>query len=178
VEAHATQKFNQEKSAMIKTPARASLKWAYSLVLIFSAVVQLRFSTFGRSGTMDSGAIVSAMAVPALYSALAFYRVYMVVRVPATLASYPLVGFASVLRFLGVAALYLGALVAAAGFVTLAGPYLMRWLMPVHTESGAEYFVAGLYSVAISGLSIMGTAGLFLFEFSRLVAFEQNTNGE
>lgn len=47
---------------------------------------------------------------------------------------------------------------------------LMRALMTSHTESGAEYFVAGMYLSMLGGI---GTLGLLCFELSRLVAFEQ-----
>ncbi len=49
------------------------------------------------------------------------------------------------------------------------GP-LMRAFMTSRTESGAEYFVAGLYLSFVAGI---GTLGLLLFESSRLLAFER-----
>jgi len=41
--------------------------------------------------------------------------------------------------------------------------------MSSHTDSGAEYFVAGMYLALLGGI---GTFGLLFFEFSRLVGFE------
>jgi len=80
---------------------------------------------------------------------LAAYRIYLVALVPCTLSSYPPVGFARVLRALGVFTIYLGALVSITS--VLAGP-LMRTFMTSHTESGAEYFVIGMYLSMLGGL--------------------------
>ncbi|MDO9001811.1 MAG: hypothetical protein Q7V20_00010 [Aquabacterium sp.] len=44
--------------------------------------------------------------------------------------------------------------------------------MTTRTESGAEFFVVGLYLSLASGI---GMLGLLAFEFSRLLAFERNT---
>jgi hypothetical protein len=99
---------------------------------------------------------------------LALYRIYLVARVPGTLSSYPPAGFARPLRAVGVLAIYLGALVSVASL--LAGP-LMRVLMKSHTESGAEFFVVGMYLSMLGGI---GTLGLICYELSRLIAFERH----
>ena len=91
---------------------------------------------------------------------------------PGTLSSYPPAGFGRALRALGVFAIYVGAVVSVAS--VFAGQ-LMRVLMTSHTESGAEYFVVGLYLSLLGGI---GTLGLLCYELSRLVAFEQHASPE
>lgn len=59
------------------------------------------------------------------------------------------------LRSLGALGLYLGALIAVASLA--AGP-LMRTFMKTRTESGAEFFVVGVYLTLLAGI---GLAGLF-----------------
>ena len=97
---------------------------------------------------------------------LAVYRVVLVIKRASTLAAPPAIGVAKVLRVLGVVLLVFGALVFVLNIV--AGP-LMHRFMSSHTESGAEYFVVGTYLALLGGI---GTFGLLLFEFSRLLAFE------
>jgi len=152
----------------MKAAAPVSLKWAYCLVLLF-AVLPLGLAgsswvALARGGI--GGAVPLLGIVPMLV--LALYRIYLVARVPGTLSSYPPAGVGRALRALGAFAIYLGAIVSIASMV--AGP-LMRALMKSHTESGAEYFVVGLYLSMFGGI---GTLGLLCYELSRLVAFEQN----
>ena len=52
-----------------------------------------------------------------------------------------------------------------------AGP-LMRTLMTSRTESGAEFFLVGMYLSLAAGV---GMLGLFSFEFGRLLSFERST---
>ena len=47
---------------------------------------------------------------------------------------------------------------------------LMNLVMTSHTESGAEYFVVGMYLALLGGIA---TFGLVLFELSRLLSFEK-----
>jgi hypothetical protein len=163
---------------MTMISARTSLKWAYCIVLAFSAAMPFVFRLSSWGVMVQSGAVFVALAVPFIFGALTLYRIYLVARVPSALESYPNTGFAVVLRSLGIGALYVGAIIAVAATLSFAGPKLMQALMKSHTESGAEYFVAGLYSVALSALSVIGTVGLVMFEFSRLLGFERNARAE
>jgi hypothetical protein len=97
---------------------------------------------------------------------LAIYRIALVLKRASTLAAPPATGVAKVLRVLGIVMLVFGAFVFALNLA--AGP-LMHRFMSSHTESGAEYFVVGTYLALLGGV---GSFGLLLFEFSRLLAFE------
>lgn len=153
---------------MKKAAAPISLKWAYCLALLF-AVLPLGLAgsswvALARGGI--GGAMPMLGILPLLV--LALYRIYLVARVPDTLSSYPAAGFGRALRALGTFAIYLGAIVS---IMSLLASPLVRVLMKSHTESGAEYFVVGLYLSMLGGV---GTLGLLCYELSRLVAFEQN----
>lgn len=69
---------------------------------------------------------------------------------------------------LGVFLIYIGGLVAVLSF--LAGP-LMHAFVKHKTESGAEFFVVGVYLAMVGRV---GWLGLFLFEASRLASFERH----
>lgn len=148
--------------------ATVSVKWAYCIALFF-AVAPLGLAGSGwvalaRGGVGGAWPLIGTL--PLLV--LVVYRIYLVVRVPGTLLSYPPTGFARVLRVLGIIGLFVGAVVFIASLA--AGP-LMRAFITPRTDSGVEYFIAGLYLSMLGGL---GTSGLLCFELSRLVAFEQH----
>ncbi|PHV12243.1 hypothetical protein [Chitinimonas sp. BJB300] len=105
---------------------------------------------------------------PLLFLALGIYRIYLVARVPGILDSQTSTGFIAFMRVIGTLCLYFGAVVTVLGWV--AGP-LMRVFNTVKSESGVEYFVVGLYLTLAAGI---GVVGLFLYEYSRLLAFERN----
>jgi hypothetical protein len=154
----------------MKTPAPTLLKWAYCLVLLY-AVHRLGLAgsswvALARGEIGDSLPLIGVL--PML--TLAVYRIYLVARVPGTLSSYPATGFAGVLRRLGVFGLYVGA---TGSIASLAAGPLMRALMTSHTESGAEYFVVGMYLSMLVGV---GKFGLLCYELSRLTAFEQDAS--
>jgi hypothetical protein len=104
---------------------------------------------------------------PLLLVALGVFRVYLVARYPSTLSSPGVSGIAAVLRALGQAAIYIGVV---ATVLSWGARPLMRALMTSRTESGAEFFVVGLYLSLVAGI---GMLGLLMFEFSRLLAFER-----
>ncbi|MDY0742980.1 hypothetical protein SNE35_00610 [Paucibacter sp. R3-3] len=104
---------------------------------------------------------------PLLLLVIGGYRVYLVARFPTTLGSLAASGVASLMRKLGMFALYVGALGTA---LSWASRPLMRALMTSHTESGAEYFAAGMYLALLAGLGLLG---VLLFEFSCLLCFER-----
>jgi len=161
---------NNSRVKDMTTSASATVKWAYCLVLFF-AVIPLGLAgsswvALARGGVAGAWPVIGIL--PLLV--LAVYRIYLVVRVPGTLRSFPPTGFARALRVLGVVGLFLGAAVSIANLA--AGP-LMRALITTRTDSGVEYFVVGLYLSMLSGI---GTFGLLCYELSRLVAFEQNAH--
>lgn len=151
----------------MKIAAPTSLKWAYSLVVL-SAVVPFGLAASSWVAMARGGGVAGTIPFigPLLFLALGIYRVYLVARAPGTLASFPASGFVKLLRRVGIFALYIGAVVAILGWV--AGP-LMKLLMTHRTESGAEFFVVGLY---LSLLGEIGVLGLMLFELSRIIGFE------
>jgi len=102
-----------------------------------------------------------------VFLALGLYRVFLVARVSSVLDSQATTGLETLLRALGKFMLYVGALVAVLGWVS--GP-LMRAFIERRTDSGAEYFVVGMYLAMAGGIGVLG---LILFEFSRLLAFER-----
>ena len=153
----------------MKQVASNSLKWVYSIVVL-STVVPLGLASSGWVAMARGGGVFAGLPYlgPLLFLLLGLYRTYLVARVPGTLASYPATGFASVLRKLGLIALYFGA---AVSLLNLAAGPLMKLLMTTRTESGAEFFVVGLYLSILGGIGVLG---LLLFELSRIVGFESH----
>lgn len=151
----------------MKLAAPSSLKWVYSLVLL-SAVLPVGLAASSWVSLARGGSVMGGIPFigPFLFLLLGLYRIYLVARVPGTLSLSQVHGFPLFLRRVGVFALYVGAAVAILGWV--AGP-LMKTLMTQRTESGAEFFVVGLYLSMLGGIGILG---LILFELSRLIGFE------
>lgn len=147
--------------------APSSLKWAYSLVLL-SAVLPVGLSASSWVALAQGGSFIGGLPIigPLLFLLLGLYRIYLVAGAPGTLSLPQVRGFTLFLRRAGIFALYLGAALAILGW--LAGP-LMKLLMTQRTESGAEFFVVGLYLSMLGGIGILG---LILFELSRLIGFE------
>lgn len=102
---------------------------------------------------------------------IGLYRIFVVIRSPRTLDFPAASGFAAGLRGTGVVLLYIGAICAVLSWVS--GP-LMHTFLRSRTESGAEFFVVGLY-LAILGQ--VGVFGLLLFELGRLRSFERQAAG-
>ncbi len=151
----------------MKQAASTSLKWVYSIVVL-TTVVPVGLASSGWVAMATGGGALASLPLigPILFLLLGLYRTYLVARVPGTLASYPSAGFAGILRRLGVLALYIGAVIAVLNLA--AGP-LMRLLMTTRTESGAEFFVVGVYLSILGGIGVLG---LLVFELSRIVGFE------
>lgn len=147
--------------------ARTSLKVAYCLVL-FGAVVPFGLAKSGWVMLATGGLGSVAAIAPLVFLALGLYRIFLVARVPGVLDSQATAGVATFLRVLGQFMLHVGALIAVLGWV--ARP-LMHAFMQRQTESGAEYFVVGMYLAMAGGVGVLG---LIFFEFSRLRAFERS----
>jgi hypothetical protein len=105
---------------------------------------------------------------PILFLACGLYRIYLVLRVKVTLNSPAASGTTAWLRAGGALCIYIGAIITVLNWTS--GP-LMRLFIKQRTESGAEFFVVGLYLSLAAGIGLLG---LFLFEFCRLLAFERN----
>jgi hypothetical protein len=147
--------------------ARTSLKIAYCLVVL-SAVVPFGLAKSGWV-TLATGGFGSVTFLgPLAFLALGLYRVFLVVRVPSALDSQATSGLETLIRALGKFMLYVGSLVAVLGWVSRP---LMRAFIERRTDSGAEYFVVGMYLAMAGGIGVLG---LILFEFSRLLAFERS----
>jgi hypothetical protein len=147
--------------------ATRSLKWAY-VIVVLSMVVPIgaassRWVALATGGGMTGIPVIGSVVL----LCLGIYRVATVLRSPDALASYQLPGFAGLLRTLGVLALYFGAVVAV---VNLAAVPLMMAFLKTHTESGAEYFVVGVFLSLLRGV---GALGLVAFELSRMIGFER-----
>jgi hypothetical protein len=144
------------------------LRVVYCIVVIGAVLpLGLASSSWVRLGMGSMGlgwwSLISLLALVLLGG----YRVVLVVRSAATLAAPVTEGIPQFLRVVGIAMLIVGACIAV---LNLVGRPLMRILMSSHTESGAEYFVVGMYLAIVGGV---GTFGLLAFEFSRLLSFER-----
>ncbi|HYD63286.1 MAG TPA: hypothetical protein VEC35_23220 [Noviherbaspirillum sp.] len=146
-----------------------ALKFSYCLVIL-GTVVPVGLANSGwvalATGATPMGMI--PFLGPILLLALGLYRIYLVWRMKGTLDSPPLSGGIAALRAIGVFCIHLGAVITIAAWS--AGP-LMRLLIKQQTESGAEFFVVGVYLSLVAGIGLLG---FLLFEFSRLVAFERH----
>lgn len=152
---------------MLKNPS-VSLRLAYCLVVL-GAILPFGIAASGWVSLAKAPSLLGSVPIvaPLLMLALGGVRVYLVARYPTTLSSPPVSGGAAFVRVAGLVAIYVG--VAATVLSWLAGP-LMRTFMTTRTESGAEFFVVGLYLSFITGIGLLG---LLMFEFSRLLAFER-----
>ena len=145
-----------------------TLKISYCFVLLASVVpIGLANSAWVGMAMGRSGFAMLPLLGPLVFLCLGIYRIYLVARVPDVLASPQATGFVAAMRAVGTFFIYVGVVVTIAGLV--AGP-LMRALMKTRTESGAEFFVVGVYLAMVGGIGVLG---VLLFEFSRLLAFER-----
>ncbi len=153
--------------------ASAPLRWVYSLVVLSAVLpVGLAASSWVGLARGSVGALAGLPVLgPLLFLALGLYRIYLVARVPGTLSFPQVRGFPSALRRVGIFALYAGAVIAILNW--FAGP-LMRMFMTQRTESGVEFFVAGMYLSMLGGIGVLG---LVVFELSRLIGFERQGEG-
>ena len=148
--------------------AHRSLKVAYCLVLL-SAISPFGLAKSGWVALGTSGFGSTLLIGPLAFLALGLYRIYLVARVPGVLDSNAVSGFEALLLNIGKVLLYVGSVVAILSWV--ARP-LMHAFVQRRTESGAEYFIVGMYLAMAGGLGVLG---LFFFEFGRLRAFERST---
>ena len=152
---------------MLKNPS-VLFRFAYCLVVL-GAMLPFGVAASGWVALAKGPSLVGAVPFvgPLLLLALGGFRVYLVARFPTTLSSPPISGVAVLVRVVGLIAIYVGVVATVLSWV--ARP-LMRTFMTSRTESGAEFFVVGLYLSLLAGVGLLG---LLMFEFSRLLAFER-----
>lgn len=112
--------------------------------------------------TTAAAALVAALSALVLVLA-GLYRIGGVVRVPGTLDAWPAAGLSDALQRIGSAGLHAGAVVGLASLV--AGPWL----------HAADALLAAQVLAMAGGI---GLIGLVLFEFGRLMSFEQRAREE
>lgn len=112
--------------------------------------------------TTAAAALVAALSALVLVLA-GLYRIGGVVRVPGTLDAWPAAGLSDTLQRIGSAGLHAGAVVGLASLV--AGPWL----------HAADALLAAQVLAMAGGI---GLIGLVLFEFGRLMSFEQRAREE
>lgn len=154
-------------------PASTSLKTAY-VIAVLAAVVPFGLASSGWVGLAIGGRAGAGVPFvgPLLLLILGIYRIFSVIRVPGTLDSYQVSGFALVLRKIGAFALYLGVLVAVLNLISRP---LMAAFISHRSESGVEFFVVGTYLALLGGF---GSLGILMFEFSRILGFERQTRSQ
>ena len=107
---------------------------------------------------------------PLLLMALAFHRIYLVLRWPGTLDSPPASGVAAITRTVGVGLVYLGAM---AGLLSLFSKPILKMLIRTPSDTGALMLLS-IWLPLVAGL---GVFGVMVFEYSRLLAFEAARRG-
>lgn len=101
--------------------------------------------------------------------ALIVFRIVQVLANSGRLDAFRASGVASLLRVLGLVLIY----VAVVGAVlSVAGRWLVPLLVTSRRESGVAYVAAALFA---SSAMRVGSSGVLLFEFSRLLGFETRT---
>ena len=148
------------------------LRVAYCFVILCT-ILPLGFR-FAAWVTLDKKHIYLGSTIsffwPLLFLALGAFRVYWVARFPTALSSPPVSGIAAVLRALGLMAIYVGV------FANVL-KWLCLLLIKTHVidQAGAALLslVLGIYLPLINLITSLGLAGILLFEFSRILAFEK-----
>jgi len=137
-------------------------------IVVLGAVLPAGLFTSGWVAMTLGASTVGAVPFigPILLFAIGLYRIYVVARSASTLATPTTTGGIAFVRNAGLVLLYLGAVTTVLGWVS--GP-IMHALINVRSESGVEFYMAGL---VVAVLAKIGVLGLIRFEFSRLRSFE------
>jgi len=147
-------------------PASIPLKVFYCLTVLAAALlIGLSSSGWVQMGLRASPVMLVLALPPLLLIALAFHRIYGVVRWRGTLDSPPVSGVAALARTVGVALIYLGAM---AGLLSLFSKPILRMLVRTPNDAGA-FMLLGIWLPLAAGL---GMFGILVFEYGRLLAFE------
>lgn len=157
-----------EPSFSTAQPPSSGFRTAYCLTLIALALpFGLAGSSWVRMATGPNFFQAFPALGPLMLLSFALYRIYLVIRYADTLAAPSLVGMLRWVQVISRWLIFLGGLLAIVSVV--AGP-VMRLLITNRTESGAEFFVAGLLIAYVSSLNAVG---LLAYELTRLVGFER-----
>ena len=141
------------------------LKIAYVVVLLgYMLPIGLASMSWVRLATGGHFRTVFGILVILVVGA---WRIYTVFRHPGTLDSPRVDGFPRLLRWVGMACLYVGAVFVALNMVSRP---IMAALVTKPSETGIEFFMVGMY---LAKFAALGWSGLMAFEASRLLAFEQ-----
>ena len=148
-------------------PASFLLKLLYCLIVL-GAALMVGFSSSGWMlvSARASPAVLLLALGPLLLLAIALHRIWRVARVRGTLDAPPMAGLAAALRSIGVALIYLGAI---AGLLSFASKPLMQMMVKGQAHAGIAFALIGLWLMVAAGLGVLG---VFVFEYSRLLAFE------
>jgi hypothetical protein len=152
----------------MKYIAPSYFKVAYCLAILTTVLpVSLARLNFGNL-TMGLGSAGLVFLLPLLFKiSVGIYRVFLVAKIKGTLNSFTVTGFAKVLRKIGVFCIYVGAAVGVYSWLS----FLMGDEKLISAIQWGLFL--GLYITSITGMGF-AMIGVFLFELSRLVAFENN----
>jgi hypothetical protein len=151
--------------------ASTLIRWLYCLAIL-SVILP-----FGMSGwvaaTVGAGPTQSLPFIgPILLLVLGVWRIFMVARHRYTLDTFVLGGAAKLLRILGIMGMVVGVIYLV---LRLTAAPLTRAMLQSRSESGVEFYVVGVLLGLLGGV---GPLGILLFEFSRLLGFEQRAQLE
>lgn len=152
-------------TAIQSTPT--GVRWLYAAVLLGNWLITRSlwwpsFKAGASTGLLVPGAVMACAALVSLW------RAVMVVRRPSTLDTPAPLGSIRWLRRIGIVGMGLGVLALLASFAL---PWILANTRAIPTEAlGAVGLIAGLLMLILSASAMVG---LTLFEFSRLLAFEQ-----
>lgn len=150
------------------------LKALYCLTLLGMIFPSALYGASGWVGPATGGGMLAAIGLGGLVVTLALvlYRVFTVVRVGASLDAFVHSVIIRGLRIIGILCMLAGLLGSLAIFFVK--PIALA-LFGQPGDAGIAFFVTGLYAYGISQFSL---PGILLFEFSRLLGFEQHMQAE
>ncbi len=149
----------------LRTPSY--LKWAYALVVL-SAVLPIGLASSGWVALATGGTSLGVPFLgPIVLLVIGLYRVFLVAKIPGTLDAPEIAGLGSALRKIGIFLLIFGAVI---GVLNLISRPLLLAVPSRYTSGAPVFFVVGMYLSMLGGLGLLG---LTMFEFSRLLGFEQ-----
>lgn len=152
--------------------APSYLKWSYVLVVL-SAVLPIGLANSGWVSLETGGpSLGSGLFWSIAVISLGLYRVFLVLKLPGTLDAREMKGFCKVVRKIGVFLLVLGAFIG--GFNLISIPVLLA-VQFRHTGDAPVFFIVGALLSKFIGIGLLG---LTMFEFSRLLGFEQHARQE
>lgn len=149
--------------------ASKPLKLAYSITIL-TAIIPIGLASSSWVALTTGGRFGAPFIIgPVIFLIFGIYRIVTIYKNPYALRSFPLKGFANVLRKLGIFALYVGAL------ISLVNVLSIPLVLMLGAKSGTQFLVVGMYlaGVFLAYLTNIGTIGLVSFELSRILGFEE-----